>query len=676
MVETLNETAPVNGKPASRIRRLFFGAPRDLRDPGLRHQITLAAFLAWVGLGADGLSSSAYGPEEAFRALDHHTSLTIFLALATGLTVGVISLCYSKIIEMFPQGGGGYMVASTLLGAKAGVVSGAALLVDYVLTITVSIAGGGDAIFSLLPVEWQHYKLPAEFAAIFLLIALNLRGVKESVTALVPIFLLFVLTHALMIGWIVFSRFGEMSALAKHVQTNLGETTAQLGLWGTFMLFVRAYSMGAGTYTGIEAVSNGVAILREPKVATGKRTMLYMSISLAITAAGLLLCYMLLHVQHVPGRTLNALLAEKFTGGFAPGGIPIGKAFIFVTIVSEAVLLLVAAQTGFIGGPRVMANMASDNWLPRRFASLSERLTTQNGILIVGFAAVVTLIYTRGHIGTLVVMYSINVFVTFAMAELGMTRYWLSRGRRKPIWRGELAVHATGFLLCFSILLVMVYEKFLTGGWVTILVTSMLIFLCLGIRRHYAEVSESVREIDRTFANLPNLLRSSQPAGELDPSKPTAIMLVGGYGGLGLHIMMNVLRLFPESFHNFVFVSIGVIDSNFFKHDEGVEHVEQRTRKALEAYVDVAQRMGKPATCAYRIGTDVVADASELCVELSRKYARTVFFAGTLAFDRPRWFDRVLHNETAYAVQRRLKFDGLAMVILPLLLRETKKPSA
>src|SRR5690349_612133 len=150
------------------LRERIFGQAKDLRDPKIFHHVSLIAFFAWVGLGADGLSSSAYGPEEAFKHLVDdrgvpHYHLAVFMALAIAATVFIISYAYSRIIEHFPHGGGGYLVATELLGKHAGVISGCALLVDYVLTITVSIAGGGDAVFSILPAGWQIYKLPVEF---------------------------------------------------------------------------------------------------------------------------------------------------------------------------------------------------------------------------------------------------------------------------------------------------------------------------------------------------------------------------------------------------------------------------------------------------------------------------------------------------------------------------------
>src|SRR5467141_4661988 len=176
---------PISGW--QRFKRILLGGPKNLQDPHLFHSLSLAAFLAWVGLGADGLSSSAYGPEEAFKNLGEHQYLAVFLAALTALTVVVIAASYSKIIEHFPFGGGGYVVASRLLGPRAGVISGSALLVDYVLTITTSIAAGAEAVFSNLPQSVHSLKLPVEFAVIVLLTILNLRGVKESVRTLVPI---------------------------------------------------------------------------------------------------------------------------------------------------------------------------------------------------------------------------------------------------------------------------------------------------------------------------------------------------------------------------------------------------------------------------------------------------------------------------------------------------------
>src|SRR6478736_5425925 len=194
-----SEVPPEEPTVTEKVKTLLVGRPFDLADKRVYHHISLVAFLAWVGLGADGLSSSCYGPSEAFEHLRSHSYLAIFLALATMFTVVVISACYSHIIEAFPSGGGGYLVASKMLGPRIGALAGCALIVDYVLTVTVSIAAAGDALFGLLGLPGGELKVWAQTGAIAALIILNLRGVKESISVLMPIFIIFLATHAVMI---------------------------------------------------------------------------------------------------------------------------------------------------------------------------------------------------------------------------------------------------------------------------------------------------------------------------------------------------------------------------------------------------------------------------------------------------------------------------------------------
>jgi len=425
---------------------------------------------------------------------------------------------------------------------------------------------------------------------------------------------------------------------------------------------VRAYSMGAGTYTGIEAVSNGIQIMREPKVQTARRTMTYMALSLAVTAAGILILYLLFRAAPEEGKTMNAVLLERFAGSWSVGGVRVGRGYVVLTLAAEAALLVVAAQAGFIDGPRVMANMATDSWLPHRFAQLSDRLSMQNGVLLMGGASLATLLWTRGDILTLVTMYSINVFVTFSLSQFAMLRYWWRHpetGRKRG-----LAIHGVAFVLCVSILTGTVYEKGEQGGWVTIVVTSLLIALCFVIRRHYRGVQANLRRLDGILEVLPPLASGEKPV--LDPKAPTAVLLVGGYGGLGVHGLLTVQRTFPGHFKNFIFVSVGVVDSASMKGVEEVDRVRLRTLHALEQYVDLAHRLQLAADLRMEVGTEATAVAEQLCVAIAREYPRAVFFAGKLVFQRERWYQRLLHNETAYQLQRRLQFDGLNAMVMPV----------
>lgn len=673
-----------------RLSRLLFGAPRDVRDPDVFHTISLVALLAWVGLGADGLSSSAYGPDEAFRALGEHRGLAFLLAVATAGTVATISAGYSRIIARFPSGGGGYVVATRLLGPRAGVVSGAALLVDYVLTVAISMASGADAIFSFLPAAWHGAKLAVVFAGLVGLTVLNLRGVKESVSALVPVFGLFLVTHAVLLLVALGRHLGDVGAVGARVAADMHGTVGSLGLVGTLALFARAYSLGGGTYTGIEAVSNGVGMMREPRVRTAQRTMLLMAVSLALTAGGLLLAYLLADVRPAEGLTMNAVLVQSVAGGWTVFGVPVGRAFVVATLASEGALLFVAAQAGFLDGPRVMANMATDSWLPHRFAALSNRLVMRNGVAFMSAAAGLALLYTGGDVSRLVVMYSINVFATFAMSNLAMLQVVRADRRARRPWRWGLGVHLAGFVLCSGILGVTLYEKFLEGGWVTVLVTASVVAACLWVRSHYAEVRRRIAVLepsDPLARALHALDEVAAPDVEFvasvahdhvaveehhvlgrdpDPEHAVAVLFVGGFGGLGRRALWALRTMFGAHFRGVVFVHVAVVDSDTFKGADQLGELEGRARADLLRYEREAVRLGMKAASAFAVGTDIPETAEGIARELAQRYPKALFVAGQIGFDDDAWVHRLLHNETARMVQQRLQRAGLPMFVLPV----------
>ncbi len=650
---------------------MLLGGPKNFFDPRIHHNLALIAFFAWVGLGSDGLSSSSYGPEEAFLALGHHTHLAVYLMVATVATVFLISASYSQIIELFPSGGGGYLVATKLLGPSAGLLSGCALVVDYVLTIAISVASGCDAIFSFLPPEWAGLKLGAEVAIVAALTAMNLRGLKESVIVLTPIFLTFVACHAGLIGFGLFRHAADFGTLGAETLRDTHGAVAELGLLAVVVLFLKAFSLGGGTFTGIEAISNSTDILREPRVETGKRTMLYMAASLAITAGGILLCYLLYAVRHEPGRTLNATLWTAIGGSWRLGGIELGPALVILTLLSEGLLLFVAAQTGFVAGPRTLAAMGVDQWVPKRFAHLSERLVTQNGILSMGIAAVLVLAYTGGLVKILVVMYSVNVFLTFTLSQLGMVRHWWNERGGLAHWRRRLIVAGIGTLVTAGILVVTASVKFREGGWITLLVTGALVGFCLLVRWHYRRVRRMLSSLDDALTNLPLPEAALQP--EMAPDGPTAIVLVESFAGLGIHTLLSIQRLFPRHFRNFVFCSVGLVDSGRFKGAADLQALEASVKADLEKYVDLAQRMGFYAEYRFTLGTDLIEELDGMCLDLIKEFRRSIVFAGQLVFQKENLFTRSLHHETAFSIQRRLQFAGVQLVILPIRVWEKRR---
>lgn len=649
-----------------KIRRALIGAPRNINDPKIFHKVSLIALLAWVGLGSDGITSSCYGPQELYLALGSHVHLAVFLAIATAFTIIIISLAYNQIIEHFPSGGGGYLVATKLLGPKAGVVSGSALIVDYILTVAVSITSGCDAIFSFLPPEWLPYKFTAICAVLGCLIILNLRGIRESITVLSPIFITFVLTHILLIGFGIFGHLDNVPVVSSNISVGVTESISSLGMFGVLFLAMRAFSMGGGTYTGIEAVSNGLQMMREPRVATGKRTMTLMAISLSVTAGGIIVSYLLNNVHYVQGQTLNAVLAGIVMSPLNTPTIPFGDWLMILTLVSEGALLFVAAQTGFLGGPRVLANMARDSWMPHRFANLSERLVTKNGVWFMGLASLLVLIYSHGNITLLIVMYSINVFLTFSLSQLGMVRFWLSERKAGRPYFKKLLINLIGLILCLTILTVTVYEKFAEGGWLTVLVTSSFICVVFLVKRHYVSVEKRLRKLNELLTHIPFKLGRTlrEPLNRKDP---TAVILVAGFNGQGMHTLLQIPRIFPRDyFKNVIFVSVGLVDSGNFIGASEMDKLEKSTKQALYRYVVYARKMGYRSEFRFAVDTEVIPSIRRIAKEVSAEFSRVVFFTSRLVFRDESLITHLLHNETPMAVQRALQFDGLQAMILPI----------
>ncbi len=652
----------------SRVKQAVIGRARNPFDPGIYQRISLIAFFAWVGLGADGLSSACYGPEEAFLALHRYPFLAPFLAILIAGTVLVISRGYSLVIEQFPSGGGGYLVASKLISSRAGAVAGSALVVDYVLTIAVSVAAGADAVFSLLPGKYLFLRVPVAILSVVFLVLLNLRGVKESVLALLPIFMVFVVSHIGLLLYGLVIHLTDVGAVTETVVHSTTNTVGQYGLVFVLLIVFRAYSMGAGTLTGIEAVANGMLVLKEPRVQTGKRTMVYMAISLAFMAAALLFNFLFFGTRPIAGKTLNAVLFAQMVGSWQIAGWPLGNGIVWVMLISEALILFVAAQTGFIGGPRVLANMAEDSWMPHRFGHISERLVTQNGILLMGLGSVALILYAHGNVQTLVTLYAINVFIDFTLSQLGMSRLWLSRRKILADWKRRLSINATGFVVAAATLTITVSLKFFKGGWLIITLTGCLVVLCFIIRRHYEEVQRKLKKLDEILAQIPMGEEPVRPQ-KLEAKDATAVLLVSGFSGVGVHVLLNIQRLFAFRFKQYVFLSVGTIDSGHFKGASELEELRKATEQQVERYVKLARSYGLKAEGRTAVAIDYLDEMEKSCLQIARDYTSSVFFAARLLFWRDTLWNRLLHNETALSIQRRLLFHGIQMVILPVRLR-------
>jgi hypothetical protein len=425
-----------------------------------------------------------------------------------------------------------------------------------------------------------------------------------------------------------------------------------------------AYSLGGGTYTGLEAVSNNVHTLAEPRVRTGKITMMYMAASLSAVATGIILLYLLWHAHPVDGQTLNAVvfrvIAERW---FGP---TVGSAFVTVVLVAEAGLLFVAANTGFLGGPAVLANMAADEWVPHQARYLSNRLVTRNGIVLMGLAAVAVLVMAQGQVGLLVVLYSITVFGAFALTLLGMSTYWVRMRGKEKHWLRQLVLAGIGFLVCAGILVAIVIARFAAGGWVTIVIVGALIWICYSVKSHYRETRHLLERADRVFAR--RIGERSKPPPPLDPKAPTAIFLVGSSIGSGMHSLLWVRRLFPGQFRNFLFVRAGEVDTQSFGGAERLHHLTEEVATSLQYYVAYCHAHDLAAASYQCFGTDVVRELTGIVEKTVEAFPNAIVFASKLIFEDDRLLPRLLHNQTALTMQRQLHLRGVQMVVLPMIL--------
>ncbi|MHB9154957.1 MAG: hypothetical protein ACYC5N_04590 [Endomicrobiales bacterium] len=373
---------------------------------------------------------------------------------------------------------------------------------------------------------------------------------------------------------------GTFSGTAAAVAADAHRTYAHLGLTGMLLLFLRAYSMGAGTYTGIEAVSNGVSAFREPKVETARRTMLYMMVSLAVVVCGVMLLYVLLGVRPRSGKTLNAVLFG----------------------------------------------------------------------------------------------YSINVFITFVLSQLGMVRHWHGVRSTEPAWARKMAVNGVGLMLSVTILVSVVVIKFHEGGWITLSVTAALIGIVAGIKNHYRRVARLLRALDDLsrvdiMLQLSGDARPSREDGaepEFDPKAHTAVILVNGFNGLGLHTLCNVLKMFKGVFRNFVFVQVGIVDVDAFKSAEDIERLRAGIRTDVNRYVDLMRSRGYYAQGVELAGVDVVDEVIKAVPGLQERYPSSVFFGGQLVFPESLFFHRWLHNYTVFALQKRFYHYAIPLMLVPV----------
>jgi hypothetical protein len=407
-----------------------------------------------------------------------------------------------------------------------------------------------------------------------------------------------------------------------------------------------------------------VQSLVEPRVKTGKWTMFYMAVSLSFTAGGIILLYLLWHVQPVQGQTLNAVTFRAIIESVGLHNPALEGGALWLVLALEGGLLFVAANTGFLGGPAVLANMASDSWVPHQYRYLSTRLVTQRGILLMGACALGILALTGGAVAVLVVLYSINVFLTFSLSLLGLCIYWWRHRGDDKRWPHRLALSLLGLTVTFGILLVTLAEKFTEGGWMTILITGVVIVFCLLNHAHYLVIRRKIHAADQALSwiEYPDAVNPPQ----IDSTQHTAVFAVGSSRSGGVYALQWVRQEFPNHFQNFVFMNARAVDAQSYGGSQNLEQVRQKATAALNYFVNFCHHEGLPAKAYLAFGTDPIEELISLAERVHQDFPNSIFFTSKLIFERDNWYIRQLHSEAALTMLRQLHLRNLPMVILPM----------
>jgi len=516
------------------IRRILFGDPianENAHHERLNKKTGLAVF------SSDALSSTAYATEEILLVLAVAVAFgqvasfnyVVPISLAIGLLIWIVALSYRQTIHAYPSGGGAYIVAKDNLGTNAGLVAGASLLVDYVLTVAVSISAGVAAITSAAQgtnFQWlTDYKIYICAGFIILITFANLRGVRESgVLFSIPTYGFLICFFILILyGLFNFAFVGGQAPPPPDEEIKLAEGYLPQAL--TLFLLLGAFSNGCSALTGIEAVSNGVTAFKKPEARNASMTLLWMALLLSLMFIGTsLLAYLYQVHPHTNETVISQFARQIFSGGLSW--------FYFVIQAATAAILILAANTAFADFPRLSSLLANDRFLPRQFSNRGDKLVFTYGIIVLAVASIILIAIFAGDTSRLIPLYAVGVFLSFTLSQSGMVRHWLrvrkangngngdedseihdsmadpqlaaSDARTKKRlavkdevtqskhWLKAISLNATGAVVTAIVLVVFVVTKFLHGAWLIVVVIPMLVFLFRAIHRHYVSVSEQL----------------------------------------------------------------------------------------------------------------------------------------------------------------------------------------
>ena len=462
-------------------RHLVLGSPLPTADEG---ETRLDNVRALASLSPDALASVAYANQEIYlgllvagaAGLMHALDLALVI---TGLLV-LLTLSYRQTIAAYPSGGGSFTVARENLGDTPGLVAAAALLIDYVLNVAVSVTAGVAALASAFPTLWG-YRTSLALALLLLITLINLRGLREAGTVMtIPVYL-FIATYLGLIAWGVTVALTRGPGVFPAALPDHGEVAAGIAPVTLFLL-LRTFAAGATALTGVEAISNAVPVFKPPEVANARRTMAAMAVLMGVLFVGTIGLTQYLAVVAGPEETILSALARRLFGS--------GPLYLLVQ-VATLLVLIVAANTSFTGFPRVVSLMAREGFMPRQLRALGDRLVFSNGILLLAGLAALLIVVFRGDTHALIPLFAVGAFLAFTLSQTGMVvHWWRARG---PGWEARALLNGLGALATGVALLVIGASKFAHGAWIVILLIPALVMLFRAIRAHYATVGRQLR---------------------------------------------------------------------------------------------------------------------------------------------------------------------------------------
>ncbi|MDD7814111.1 APC family permease [Mycobacterium sp. CSUR Q5927] len=626
-------------------RRLLLGRP--FRSDRLSHTL-LPKRVALPVFASDALSSVAYGPEEVFLVLSvagiAAYRLTPWVGLAVAFVFITVVASYRQNVHAYPSGGGDYEVVTTNLGGTAGLTVASALMVDYVLTVAVSISSGIANIGSAIPFIADH-KVAFAVGTVVVVAAANLRGIRESGTAFAFPTYAFMIGVFAMLGWGLFQIFVldhplQAESAAFKIHSAHGEVV------GVALVFLvaKSFSSGCAALTGVEAISNGVPAFRKPKSRNAATTLLMLGVIAVTLMMGIIVLARETgvkiaarpHEQLIGApadydqKTLLAQLAETVFRGFPPG--------LWIIAGVTALILALAANTAFNGFPVLGSILAQDRYLPRQLHTRGDRLAFSNGIVFLAVVAIAFIVAFGAEVTALIQLYIVGVFVSFTLSQIGMVRHWnrllrteTDRAARVKMMRSRV-VNTIGFVATGSVLIVVIITKFLAGAWIAIVAMSVLFVMMKMIRRHYDAVSQELAEQSAALDDQAVL-----------PSRNHALVLVSKLHLPTRRALAYARATRPDSLEA---ITVNVDDTE--------------TRALVREWEDSDITVPlKVIASPYREVTRPVLDYVR---RINKESPRTVVTVYIPEYVVGHWWEQVLHNQSALRLKTRLLFMPQVMV--------------